>query len=102
MGHLGKGQGKVLGTLNQFFQSSWIELWDPAPLPALNPEPTLSGNQAPGLPRPAPFPPPKTPSFKAQPPPLDLGSRARALHLSLADGNPLILSPFTSLSEFQY
>lgn len=50
MGHLGKGQGKVLGTLNQFFQSSWIELWDPAPLPALNPEPTLSGNQDPGHP----------------------------------------------------
>lgn len=85
MGHLGKGQGKILGTLNQFFQSSWIELWDPAPFQPCTQRPPSRGTR----PQVSPV---KTQRSKAQPPPLDLGSRARALNLSLADGNPLILS----------
>lgn len=70
--------------------------------PGPRPPPPAPSPTPPPHPHPTPTPAPKTPSFKAQPPPLDLGSRARALHLSLADGNPLILSPSTSLSEFQY
>lgn len=105
-GASGKGPGKSPGDiesvlpvfLDRTVGSSPPSRLEPRAYPLREP-----GRRPPPRPLPAPpTPAPKTPSFKAQPPPLDLGSRARALHLSLADGNPLILSPSTSLSEFQY
>lgn len=71
-----------------------------SPLPALNPEPTPQGTRPQGSPA-------WTQRFRPQPPLLDLGSRASALHPSLTHRNPVSFfpqrppAPATSPSAFQ-